>query len=804
MIKIRQFILYPILSLLSLAIIAVAVCFFILQRSMPKLDGDVEMSELVSPVTITSDQYANPVINASNRLDSIRALGYITARDRLFQMDLIRRQSSGRLSEIFGQLTVSSDKRARTYGFNRVAKAAASKLPKEHQHYLSAYAEGVNSYIKQATALPFEFTVLNYQPDLWKPEDSVLVILSMFEMLTSGAEAEERMLSVMEKHLPADIVAFLTPDTDRFTDSLYGTIPSWRPAQTIPVAAMEKMLAQRSTEAQLLTGVLKMREFLAGSNAWVVSGKKTADGRAILANDMHLGISVPNIWYRAEVNYDNVHTAGVTLPGTPLFIAGSNQHISWGGTNLTGDFLDLVRLETNPKNSDEYKVGDHWQHFDHFKESIIVKNAPSEELDVKSTIWGPVSPEYLLAAPVAIHWAALDDETVGIGLIDLEQAESLGAALNIVNHVGGPQINVLLADNIGQIAWTIMGKIPKRFGFDGATTRSWADGTVGWDGYVEDRDLPREINPADGILVSANDRRLGKNYPYIIGHQFVSGYRAYRITQRLKQMQEINEWSMFELQLDTEAEFYGFYQQLALSVLTPKIVDQRPELRELRDYLLAWNGRADTDSLGFALLQKFRQQLADTVFTPFLTACKTADKTFSYSWLYIDTPLQAMLTEKIPNLLPDAEHYKDWDTFIRAQLQQSAQQLKASYPNIKFSELAWGKINKTQIMHPIFGSLPILGNLLNMPEEMLAGCGGCVRAVAPSAGASERLVVSPTHLDEGILQMPGGQSAHPLSANYRDQQNAWIRGLPIDLLAKYAKHKLELKPVVSFNKQKPE
>ena len=797
MMKVRQFIVYPIVALSSLAIIGVAICLFFLLRSMPQLDGNVEISELVSPVTITSDQYGIPVINAENRMDSIRALGFLAARDRLFQMDLIRRKNSGRLSEIFGQLAVSSDTHARIYGFNHVAKAAVSKLPKEHQQYLSAYAEGVNSYIKQAKALPFEFTVLNYQPDPWKSEDSMLVVLSMFEMLTSWVEEEERMLSVMEKNLPPDVVAFLTPDTDRFTDSLYGAVASWRPAQPIPVAAMEKMLAQHSTESQSLASVLKMREFLAGSNAWVVSGKKTQDGRAILANDMHLGISVPNIWYRAEVNYDNVHTVGVNLPGTPLFIAGSNKHIAWGGTNLTGDFLDLVNLEINPQNSDQYKVGDHWQHFDHHKENIFIKNAPSIELDVKDTIWGPVSAERLLDKSVAIHWTALDDETVGIGLIDLEQTETLEAALDIANHIGGPQINFLLADNTGHIAWTIMGKIPKRFGFDGATSRSWADGTVGWNGYVKASDLPREINPEDGILVSANDRRLGKNYPYIIGHQFVPGYRAYRITQRLKQTQEINEWSIFELQLDTEAEFYGFYQQLALSVLSPKIVDQQPELRELRDYLLEWNGRADTDSLGFALLQQFRKQLADTVFTPFLATCKKADKNFQYSWLYIDTPLQAMLTEKAPHLLPDPVHYKDWDSFIRSQLQQSAQQLKASYPNIKFSELAWGKINKTQFRHPIFGSLPILGYLLNMPEEELAGCGGCVRAVGPGFGASERLVVSPAHLDEGILQMPGGQSAHPISANYRDQQSSWVRGLPIDLLAKDVKHKLVLRPSVN-------
>ena len=246
---------------------------------------------------------------------------------------------------------------------------------------------------------------------------------------------------------------------------------------------------------------------------------------------------------------------------------------------------------------------------------------------------GPVAAERLLDKLVAIHWTALDEKTVNIGLIDLEQTETLTSALDIANHTSGPQLNFLVADNSGHIAWTIMGNIPKRQGIDGAVSRSWSDGSSGWNGYVNAAQLPREIDPAAGFLVSANDRRLGKNYPYVIGHQFVPGYRAYRIAQRLKQMQEVNEWSLFQLQLDTEIEFYSFYQQLALSVLSPNAVEQRPELQELRDYLLAWNGRADTDSLGFALLQQFREQLANIVFTPFLTDCKKGDINFEYSWL---------------------------------------------------------------------------------------------------------------------------------------------------------------------------
>ena len=270
---------------------------------------------------------------------------------------------------------------------------------------------------------------------------------------------------------------------------------------------------------------------MVGSNAWAVSGKKTWDGRAILANDMHLGLSVPNIWYRIELNYGDVHAAGLTLPGTPLLIAGSNRHIAWGATNLSGDFLDLVRLDINPANPDQYRVGEQWQRFDEYPETIVVKGGEAKQIVVKQTRWGPVANQPLLDQPVAIHWTALDADAVNLNLFDLEQGETLEQAVKIVNSSGGPQLNVLLADDKGSIAWTLMGKIPKRFGNDGLVSRSWADGSVGWNGYVEPENLPRVIDPPEGILVSANDRRFGKNYPYVIGHQFGNGYRAYRITR---------------------------------------------------------------------------------------------------------------------------------------------------------------------------------------------------------------------------------------------------------------------------------
>lgn len=793
MVNIRKTIWYSGLALTIATALAVGGGFWVLRQTMPQLDGTVKLAGLTAEVRVHTDAHGIPVIDAANRADAVRTLGYTTARDRLFQMDLMRRKSAGRLAEIFGDMALDSDIKARTYGFQREATAILAKLPPVHRQYLQSYADGVNGYMAESGKLPFEFKVLGYQPEPWVPEDSLLVVLGMCENLTAYEENGERMMTVMEKTLQDAAVRFLTPDTDVYTEQLLKQAESLRPAQAIPVEALATALAGQ-TDKTPLAQVVQQPDYMLGSNAWAVSGKKTGDGRAILANDMHLGISVPNIWYRIELHYGDTHAAGLILPGTPLLIAGSNRHIAWGATNLSGDFLDLVRLDIDQANPGQYRVGDHWQRFDDYPETIFIKGGESKQITVKQTIWGPVASRPLLGQPVAIHWAALDADAFNFDLFGLEQGETLEQAVKIVNNSGGPQLNVLLADDRGRIAWTLMGKIPKRYGNDGLVSRSWADGSVGWNGYVEPENLPRVIDPPEGILASANDRRLGKNYPYVIGHQFGNGYRAYRITRQLQQMSTIGEWAMFDLQLDTESEFYVYYQQLALKTLSAEAVATQPDLAEVRDYLLAWDGRADIGSLGFVLLVEFRKQLIEAVFTPYVSVSRQANKEFNYAWTYIDTPLQALLNEKPPQALPDAAHFRNWDDFILGQLQRSVQRVRAQHPGVALMDLNWGQQNKVKHKHPFSKAMPILGDWLDMPGDALPGCAFCVRAAGPDFGASERLVVSPGHFDDAILHMPGGQSGHPLSPYYRDQQSYWLKGLPMALTAGKSEHTLLLQP----------
>ena len=779
------------LLLLVIAIGGFVLVLVLLRASLPKLDGEVHVPGLESPVKITSDRYGIPTIAAHSRLDATLAQGYITARDRLWQMDILRRRAAGRLSEILGKGALGYDKRQRTIGFARAAKAIAANLPEDQKQILRCYASGINAYIKAAKVLPFEFLILRYQPEPWTVEDSILVILNIFQDLTSDSEEDERMLSIMEASLPPEVVNFLTPDTDDYTTILLGGKGTRRPIRPIPIEALASVRGTSSPTGKS-TGMVRIQPRV-GSNNWAVGKSKTIDGRAMVANDMHLGLSVPNIWYRAALRYGDVEISGVTMPGVPGVVAGSNGHVAWGFTNIGGDFLDLVRLEVNPENPEEYNTPAGWKRFEVVNETIRIKGGMTVEHPVKLTTWGPVSETALMRQPVAIHWTALEPQAVDIGLLHIDEADTLEDAINVMNRSGGPPLNASIADNTGRIAWTYCGSIPARKGFDGASSKSWADGKIGWDGYIPPEDLPRVIDPPAGYLVTANNRTLGTDYPHVVGHNFSNSYRAYQISEHLGEMDKITEGDMLRLQLDTTSRFYDFYQQLALSVLTNEAIANEPALKAVRRHIAAWSGKAEVDSVSYGVLVHLHQRLAADVFTPFLARCKEADVNFVYTWRTIEPPLRTMLTERVPELIPDTS-YPNWEVWIRSKLEEVLHQLYSEYNITSLDELTWGRINTADIAHPLGRRIPVFGKFLNMPQDLQPGGTFCIRVTKPDFGASERFIISPGRHADGILHMPGGQSGHPLSPNYKDGHKHWVKGDVHAFLPGPPTHTLLLKP----------
>ncbi len=759
-----------------------------IRASLPMLEGEVSVNGLHEPVTVTSDAYGVPTISAGSRGDAIRALGYVTARDRLFQMDLLRRSAAGRLAEIFGEAVRDNDIKRRTFGLNRVARAIAARLPLDQREVLDAYAEGVNDYLIHRSTLPFEFLLLGYEPDPWKIEDSLLILLEMFHVL-NGTDEEERMKTVMTETLPSEVVAFLVPETDPYTDALLG-----RPASSSSAIPVRGLAPLRKSFAQMearRTSMVRFGKSGLGSNAWAVRGVKTADGRSILANDMHLDLTVPNIWYRAQLRYEEVDLTGVAVPGIPVVVAGTNGFVAWGVTNVEGDFLDLVRLEINPANTNEYRTPEGWTRFTTRREVIKVKDAQDFVAEVRETIWGPVSQDDLLNGPVAIRWTALDSDAVDFGQLAMDRVRSVDEAITVMTRAGGPANNVILADRAGHIAWTYTGKIPLRRGFDGSVSLSWADGRMGWSGYVSPSAVPRIIDPPSGFIVSANHRMLPLTSPYVVGHSFANGYRAFRISQRLGAMENIREADLLELQLDSTTQLYEFYRQLALETLTDAVVQGKVSLVNARQVLQGWNGKADAESRGFALVIRFRQVLSRSVFAPFLSLCQERDARFSYDG-DLDTPLRQILATQVPELNPDPEHFPTWSAFLLNVVEQTVREVEAEHGAVSLAEMMWGHLNRVRIEHPLSGVLPGLGYLLNMPDEPASGCGQCIRVMQNGLGASQRLVVSPGHQDEGIHHMPGGQSGHPFSPHYRDQHPYWSHGIALPFLAGTPVHTLTL------------
>jgi penicillin G amidase len=763
----------------------------LLKSSLPQQKGHVVMPGLSASATIEYDRYGIPRISTQTRVDAYRLLGYASARDRLFQMDLLRRKMAGRLAEIIGSEGLDSDRWHRSLGFCAVASTILQTLPKDQRRVLEAYASGVNQGMAEYRVWPFEFLLLDYAPEPWRPEHSVLATLAMHSTLAWRGQTE-RMTTVIEAAFPAPVRDFFLPTSDGYTAALLAEKPAV-PSAALPVEALTQILRDRhdlAADATLIHDDAPKK----GSNAWVVAPAKSADGRALLANDMHLELNVPNIWYRAELLYGQVHLTGLSLPGLPLIISGSNRHIAWGFTASGADTSDLILLDVDPQQPQHYQTQQGSDHFGTRDEIIPIRGGGEQRLTVRTTPWGPVLPRPLLGKAVAVRWTALDPSATNYDLLNLDRTTTTAQALAVLNRAGGPPLNAFVADAQGNIGWTMTGMIPLRHGSDGLFAYRASAAAPAPMPYIPADRLPRRLNPPSGFVVSANQRMVDASYPYQLGLHDWRGYRAYRIRQRLQTMDHLTERDLLALQLDTQTDFYRYYQQLALRVLAAAPEPEQPVIRELRDHLRNWNGHADINSVGLGLLVEYRDVLMTAILAPYFERCRALDPTFEYHWPYADRPLQQLIDAGLPQLLPGHRHYPDPNAQLLALLLRSRDNLLERYQVYHLPSLNWGLINRTRIAHPLAAAIPWLGRRLNMPETGQPGCNECVRNFFWDGGASDRLVVAPGHEQDAILQMPTGQSGNPISADYASQHGNWLHGIASPLLAGPTVHRLIIEP----------
>jgi penicillin amidase len=534
----------------------------------------------------------------------------------------------------------------------------------------------------------------------------------------------------------------------------------------------------------------------AGSNNWAVSGAHTASGAPLLADDMHLGIGVPNTWYRATLAWSDAQgkheVTGVTLPGTPAVIVGSNTRVAWGFTNSEGDWSDLVLVEPDPGDADAYRTPEGPRRFERTTERIKVKDAPDETLEVVGTIWGPIVYTDRYKRPRALRWVAHDTEGVNLRISGVETATNLAEAQAAANRAGIPAQNFVAVDRDGHIGWTIMGRMPKRFGHDGRAPSSWADGKRGWNGFRDPAEYPRIVDPPGGRIWTANARVVsGERYEMVQEGVYDLGARQKQIRDALLALEGATERDLLKIQLDDRALFLARWRDLLLGALTPDAVGANAGRAEMRGVVDGWGGRASVDSVGYRVVRAFRLAVAEEVFAPLVSVCKAADERFEWHRIpFYEGPLWALLTERPAHLLDPK--YATWDELLLAAADKTLAELTKD--GARLAAQTWGERNTSLIQHPLTRAVPSLARFLDMPREPLPGDSHMPRFQSPTSGASERLVVSPGREAEGIFHMPVGQSGHPLSPYYRAGHEAWVKGEPTPFLPGPAVHVLTLTP----------
>lgn len=793
------------LSIIIVVIIAAFGWFYLrIRASLPDLDGSKAGLGVSAAVKIERDAAGVPTIRGETRSDVARGLGWVHGQDRFFQMDLLRRIAAGELSELFGARALGRDRAARIHGFRALSRKVLAALPAEQRALVEAYAAGVNAGLGSLGARPFEYLVLREEPRPWLPEDAFLVSYAMAIDLQDEAGSYERSMMTMRSELGRDVAAFFSPlltPRDSALDGSTAQLPPIPRRELIDLRA-RKLAAASPAHAEgyaIADGfpfAPRGPEDAVGSNAFALAGKHTANGAALVANDMHLTLGVPNTWYRAVLAWGDNRVVGVTVPGTPLVVAGSNGHVSWSLTNSYIDTLDLVDVSVDSISKQLYRAPgrEEMLQIERRQETIRVKGHEPVVFEYKATVWGPLVDTDETQRPLAIRWIMHDVEAANLDFVGMETARTVAEGIAVAHRSGLPSLNILLADRAGDIAWTIAGKIPKRIGYDGRTPVAWTFGDRRWDGHLTAAEVP-VFRSGDGTLPgklwSGNQRMVGGEALAKLGDgSYTRPARAAQIRELLAKLEGAAPKDLLAVQLDDRALFLEPWHKLLMSTLTPAAMEGKKGRAALRSFTEKWEGRATTDAISYRLVREFRIAVISRVFVPLFEPCKTAWAGFDWRSFPLETPLWKMLEERPMHLLP--QPHATWDDLLLAACDDVIK--LTDQQRIGMPKANWGWHNTVRIRHPFSYSYPWLARWLDMPATPQPGGDDMPRVQTPTHGASERFVVSPGREAEGIFHMPGGQSGHPLSPYYRAGHEAWARGEPAPFLPGKTAHTFTLLP----------
>lgn len=760
----------------------------VMHRSVAQINGEHQLPAIEHAVEIFRDANGIPTIRAMTLRDAFVAQGFVHAQDRYFQMDMYRRIAAGRLAEIAGRPAVGTDILMRRHRFNVVAQGILGGLDIETREMLDAYSAGVNAGLSALRSSAPEYTLLGAQPEGWTPHDTVLMSLFM-QIGLSRTGDHEQMMSVLDAAFPPEVVDFLTPRATRFDVLADGTEADYRPA-AIPGP---ELFTAAPTDPDPAPASVMPDEAVPGSNNWAVAGWRSAHSGAMVANDMHLGLSVPNIWSRVQLEWTDPdgterRAAGVSLPGAPGLIVGSNGFVAWGFTNVTGDFIDHVVIEPEEGDAARYRTPEGAEPFGEHTELIRVRGGEDVTHTWRSTRWGLVSGEDHEGRELVEVWIAHCPDRNNLRILEMLSARTLEEGLEAVRGWKGPPQNVLLACSEGRIAWMVSGWIPKRVGFDGTRSVSWADAGVGWDGPIDESERPFVVDPPSGVLMTANARTLPLAESITVGHNFALGVRQQRIGELLAESQKHDERSLLDIALDTRSPVFDPYARILRDITR----DSDEAMRSLAGRLAEqWNGHADADCRAYFLIRRFRSEVHDRTLGPVVRIHNRISIAYSPGWFGSEETVLRLLEARPEHWLDP--RYESWDVLLSEALDATITRLQSEFPQTGI-QTAWGHANRLRMEHPLSSMTRGLLRGFDMPRDPQSGDALCVRVATSAFGASQRMVVSPGRESEGILHLPGGISGHPMSAYFRAGHDDWVRGRASALLAGQSVSRMVLVP----------
>lgn len=759
-----------------LILIVIGGGYYFIQMRLPLINGEVKLTGLEKEVEIIRDKWGVPHIFAQNEKDMFFAQGYCQAQDRLFQMDFVRRVGRGRLAEILGPDLVETDHFLRVLSVMWPEERAEKALPPEHRWIFDAYTAGVNEFIRShQNSLPLEFTILGYKPEPWKVTDWVYVVLYMGWDLNTGWKGDLVLMKLIDK-VGKERAEQAMPSYPGGGPTI---VPAgeWQSSELLPLIYPFDRLAENLSIHQSTPG---------GSNAWVLSGKKTTTGRPILCNDPHLGLTSPSIWYELHLKAGNFDVAGVTLPGVPGVLIGNNRDIAWGFTNVMLDDMDFYIEKINPENANQYMYKGQWEDMKTIREVIKVKGGESVIKEIKITRHGPIINDVHkgLKHSLAMRWNLNDGLGWVEGIIGLDRARSWEEFTDSVGRIFGPGQNIVYADKEGNIGFYTAGRIPLRANKgEGALPMPGWNGKHEWRGYVPFKENPHLFNPKSGYIVEANNQTAPDDYPHYIGRNFVAKYRAERIVRLIEKKDKLSIADNRNIQNDIYVLEAAEIMPVIIEALDG-IKEKDAETQKATEFLRTWDFISDEDSVActiFHVLQMklirniFLDELGGELFNQYLRATTNMSKGFQLVMSKKDSPwFEDVSTPMVNETRAD---------IIRRSAKEALFELREKFGD-DMGEWRWGKLHEHRSNHYVFKKVKYLDKFFNIGPFSLSGS---KHTVAPAAykyhdpyisshGASTREIIDFSNPGNNIRVITTGCSGHFNSEFFDNQSKLWRKG----------------------------